>query len=155
MYNFNNKLCIELNKNNNKPIKGWSNKNLDNLKNLIRYQNINNKYYNIGLICNLENNIICLDIDIKNDKNGLEYINNKFNNDFINIMLNYTLVEKTPSGGYHIYFTYTNENKYIEDKLKLMTKKINSNGYDLLLNHNMVKCYPTTNYKLLNDIKIN
>lgn len=155
MYNFNNKLCIELNKNNNKPINSWSKKNLDNLKNLKRYQNINNKYFNIGLICNIENDIICLDIDIKNDKNGLEYINNKFNNDFINIMINYTLVEKTPSGGYHIYFTYTNENKYIEDKLKLMTKKINYNGYDILLNHNMVKCYPTINYKLLNDIKIN
>jgi hypothetical protein len=69
-------------------------------------------------------------------------------------MINYTLCEKTKSGGYHIYFTYKHTNKTIEDKLKFMKKKLNSLGYDFILNNNYVSCYPNFGYTLLNDLDI-
>lgn len=149
MKQFNNKLTIEINNVSNIPIrKGWN-----DFKNQVRYQNIDFNKYKCGLICNEKNNIICLDIDIKNGKNGLLAFNN-YSNNFINEMIDYTLCEKTKSGGYHIYFTYKNSNKVIEDKLKIMKKKLNSLGYDFILNNNYVSCYPNKGYTLLNDLDI-
>ena len=131
MKQFNNKLTIEINNVSNIPIKkGWN-----DFKNQIRYQNIDFNKYKCGLICNEKNNIICLDIDIKNGKNGLLAFNN-YSVNFLDEMLNYTFCEKTKSGGYHIYFTYKHSNKTIEDKLKIMKKKLNSLGYDFILNNN-------------------
>ena len=149
MKQFNNKLTIELNINTGLPIrKGWN-----DFKNQVRYENIDFNNYKCGLICNDKNNIICLDIDIKNNKNGLEAFNN-YSDNFLNNMINYTLCEKTKSGGYHIYFTYKHSNKTIEDKLKFMKKKLNSLGYDFILNNNYVSCYPNIGYTLLNDLDI-
>jgi hypothetical protein len=105
-------------------------------------------------MCNENNNLLCVDIDIKNGKNGLEYLN-KYNNNFLNDMINYTLCEKTKSGGYHIYFTYKHSNKEIEDKIKIMSKKLLKEGVDIILKNNYVKCYPSINYKPLNDLEIN
>lgn len=149
MRQFNNKLTIEINNVSNTPIK----KEWNDFKNQVRYQNIDFNKYKCGLICNEKNNIICLDIDIKNGKNGLEAFNN-YSVNFINEMVNYTLCEKTKSGGYHIYFTYKHNNKTIEDKLKIMKKKLNSLGYDFILNNNYVSCYPNVGYTLLNDLDV-
>jgi len=89
------KICII--KDTKKPASKWSDKNN-------HFTKIDTNIYNVGILTGKINNLIVLDIDVKN--NGLEEFNKKFNiNDFK------TPITKTPSGGYHIYFKYKNTDK--------------------------------------------
>ena len=66
--------------------------------------NIDNTKYDAGIITGKANNLIVLDIDIK-DNGLIEFENYIKLNGSIN-----TFIVKTPSGGYHYYFTYQHSN---------------------------------------------
>jgi len=150
---------IELYKNGKNPInQGWqrpqqwkSNQELDFNK------------YNYGIICGEKNNLIVLDIDVKND--GLIYFMDNYIKQFGNIN---TLTIKTRSGGRHYYFNYNNKNKLINNFInkRCINKKLGFNissdktiGIDLLTNG--CQCVlPESSvdgkyYKVINNTQIN
>ena len=105
------KICII--KDSKKPACKWTDKNNHFLK-------IDTELYNVGILTGEINNLIVLDIDIKD--NGLNEFNKYFNiNDFK------TPITKTPSGGYHIYFQYKNSNKILQYQIDNYLK--NKSGY--------------------------
>jgi hypothetical protein len=147
MNNFNNKLSVPISRTGKKlPIIKWSNYN-----NLIKYQNIDTNKVDIGVVCGYKNNLLVLDIDIKNGKNGLNCFNN-FNDNILNFFLNLTFCEQSKSGGYHIYFNYNHNDPFIREQIKLYGSKLGLyEGLDIISEKKYIKCYPSENYKLLND----
>ena len=79
----------------NKPIIPWG-----SLPNGIFYEGIVPEGYSLAL-CPSEN-IVILDIDVKNDKNGFEYIA-----EVVQIELDDTFYYPTKSGGAHYWIRYT------------------------------------------------
>ena len=126
--NYNNLKKIKIIKNDKKPVEKWSKK--EN-----QYKEIDTDIYNVGILTGLINNLVVLDIDLKND--GLNEFNKYFKlTDFK------TPITSTPSGGYHIYFKYEHSNKdlfflienYLKTKSGFRNKGIdirNNNGYVL------------------------
>ena len=147
MKNFNNKLSVPISRSGKKlPIIKWSNSN-----NLIKYQNIDTNKVDIGVLCGYKNNLLVLDIDIKNGKNGLDCFYN-FNDNILDFFLNLTFCEQSKSGGYHIYFNYNHSDPFIRDQIKLYGSKLGLyEGLDIISEKKYIKCYPSSNYKLLND----
>jgi len=119
---FSNLNKIELGKNTKIPCKkGWN-----NIKNQIKI--VDTTKYNIGIPCGKHNNIICLDVDFKDDgiKEFNEYIE-KFGEPN-------TVKQKTPSGGYHYIFNYSSSNEddqYIIKNYLLNKTKYRNKGLDI------------------------
>ena len=112
--------------------------------------NINIDKYDIGITTGEHNNLIVLDIDIKD--NGIEEINKYINqNGNIN-----TLTVKTPSGGLHYYFLYNSlnidTNHLIKHSLTNKSKYRNC-GIDIRTNGGYIKAPPSPNYNIINDIE--
>ena len=113
--NYNNLLKFKLQKNSKVPLnKGWTNPvNLSS--------DIDMKYgYKLGIATGRVNNLIVLDIDIKD--NGLNEWN-KYIDEYGEPL---TYKVKTPSGGYHYYFkrssTDDNKNELVFNYLTTKTK---------------------------------
>ena len=105
---------IRIYKNTKIPIdKGWQ--KIENMTTTISIEK-----YNIGLPTGKINNLLCLDID--NKDNGIEEFD-KYIKEFGEPM---TIKQQTPSGGYHYIFKYTSsniqDNYLIENYLKNKTK---------------------------------
>lgn len=124
-------------KNGKCPIKGESIKDTDSLK---PFNEINLNHYNIALVAK-ENNLIILDIDVKDD--GLtewqEYTAKHCEP--------FTVCEQTPSGGLHYYFihndpTYTEEENNLISQLK-QKNKYRGKGIDLKINSGYAVCEPS------------
>jgi hypothetical protein len=61
---------------------------------------------NLAILTGKKSGIFVLDIDIKNGKNGLKSIQEKIEGFNIEQYLDKTMVVKTMSGGYHLYFKW-------------------------------------------------
>ena len=145
--NYNNLLKFKLQKNSKIPLnKGWTNPaNLST--------DIDMKYgYNVGVATGRVNNLIVLDIDIK-DEGEQEF--NKYISQYGDID---TLKILTPSGGYHYYFKYATDNKddqYLIDNCLLTKCKYRGKGIDIRSNGGYVVAPPSTinniEYKLVSN----
>ena len=96
---YENLLKMRLHKNSKKTTNsGWTHK--QNLR-----TNISTEYgYNVGIPTGRVNNLLVVDIDIK-DEGEIEF--NKYITMYGDIP---TLKIQTPSGGYHFYFNYMTDN---------------------------------------------
>jgi hypothetical protein len=90
-----------------------------------------NSNSNYGIICGEISNLTVIDIDVKNK--GLETFNNFLLEN--NLNLDYFTYQKTPSGGLHILFNYTN-------KLKTTTN-INGVSIDIRNDNSYILCEPS------------
>ena len=145
--NYNNLLKFKLQKKSKIPLnKGWTNPaNLST--------DIDMKYgYNVGVATGRVNNLIVLDIDIK-DEGELEF--NKYISQYGDID---TIKILTPSGGYHYYFKYAIDNKddqYLIDNCLLTKCKYRGKGIDIRSNGGYVVAPPSTinniEYKLVSN----
>ena len=127
---------IELLKNSKLPKCKWL-----NIENYM-YDNICLENNNVGLITGHINNIIVVDIDVKDD--GLD----EWNTYIQEHGEPKTVTVKTPSGGYHYYFSYNSTNKannhLIENNLKTTTK-YRGKGIDIRSNGGYVVMPPSKN----------
>lgn len=125
-------------KNEKIPIIGESINDVTTLK---QFHEINTNLYNIALVAQ-ENNLIILDIDVKDD--GLiEW--NEYTSKHIDP---FTVLEKTPSGGLHYYFihndpTYSEEHNNLISQLK-QKNKYRGKGIDIKINSGYAVCEPST-----------
>ena len=141
---YNNLKKIKIIKNDKKPVEKWSKK--EN-----QYLNIDTDLYNVGIITGKINDLIILDIDLKND--GLNEFNKTFKlNDFK------TPIAQTQSGGYHIYFKYNNSNKnlqYIIDNFLKNKSGYRNKGIDIRSNGGYILAPPShinnNKYKWINS----
>ena len=144
---FNNLLKFKLQKNSKIPLnKGWTNPS--NLS-----YNVDTKYgHNIGIATGRVNNLLVVDIDIKDDgqQEFNKYISQYGDIDTIKIL--------TPSGGYHYYFKYETDNKdeqYLIDNCLLTKCKYRNKGIDIRSNGGYVVGPPSSinniEYKLLSN----
>ena len=146
MKQFNNYFKLPLVKNLKIPnLSGWN-------KDDYNITQIDHKIYDVGIITGVRNNLLVLDVDLKDDglKEMNEYI--KAVND-IN-----TLTVKTPSGGVHYYFKYTNSNpdiQYLIDEFLTNRTKYRNKGLDIRTNGGYVKAPPSPGYEIVKDIEIN
>ena len=90
-------------------------------------------------------------MDVKDDgvKEMNEYI--KINGD-IN-----TFTVKTPSGGVHYYFKYTNSNtdtQYLIDEFLTNKSKFRKKGLDIRTNGGLIKAPPSTGYEIFKNVEI-
>ena len=88
---------------------------------LTQLDKIDTNLYNVGLPC-CHNNLLILDIDIKNG--GLNEFQ-KYINEYGDIK---TVIQKTPSGGYHYFFKETSQN-YSDDENELIRYLMNKTNY--------------------------
>jgi len=143
---YENLLKMRLVKNSKKPFNsGWTNKN--NLR-----TDITTIYgYNVGIPTGRINNLLVVDIDIK-DEGEIEF--NKYISMYGDIQ---TLKVQTPSGGYHYYFNYMTDNandQFLIDTCLLTKTKFRGKGIDVRSNGGYVVGIPSTidniKYKLFN-----
>ena len=143
---YDNLLKMRLQKNSKKPCNsGWTNKN--NLRpDIPRIHG-----YNIGIPTGRVNNLLVVDIDIK-DEGEIEF--NKYLKMYGDIP---TLKIQTPSGGYHYYFNYTTDNvndQFLIDTSLLTKTKYRGKGIDIRSNGGYVVGLTSTidniPYKLYN-----
>ena len=144
----NTKAKILLQQNSKLPVNKWSDK-----ANWI-LERPKNSTNNIGIITGKVNNIIVVDIDVKDE--GLEewqlYVKQHGNPN--------TYTVKTPSGGLHYYFTYIsadeNDNYLIENYLKNSTK-FRGKGIDIRSNGGYIVMPPSiinnVRYDVINDVE--
>ena len=108
------------------------------------------KRYNAGFICGEVNNIMVLDVDVKDDGVGamVQYFQEfgKFN----------TFTVRTPHGGYHYYFNYKskdNNDNYLKNGTKFRGVGLDfktEGGYVLAPG----SCVDGKYYKVINQTKI-
>lgn len=114
------------------------------------YKNIDMTQYNAGFICGEVNNIMVLDVDVKDDGVGamVQYFQEfeKFN----------TFTVRTPHGGYHYYFNYKskdNNDNYLKNGTKFRGVGLDfktEGGYVLAPG----SCVDGKYYKVINQTKI-
>jgi hypothetical protein len=114
------------------------------------YKNIDMTRYNAGFLCGEVNNIMVLDVDVKDDGVGamVEYFREfgKFN----------TFTVRTRSGGYHYYFNYKskdNNDNYLKNGTKFRGVGLDfktEGGYVLTPG----SCVDGKYYKVINQTKI-
>ena len=133
-----NLLFFKVIKNGKIPIK---NENYADIKSLKKFDKIDTNLYNVGLPCG-PNNLIILDIDIKDD--GLtewsQYI--KLHGEPL------TVCQKTPSGGYH-YLFLNSSSAYSEEETLLLSllknkSKYRNKGIDIRKGNGYIVCEPST-----------
>jgi hypothetical protein len=107
--------------------------------------------YDVGIITGTRNNLLILDVDIKDE--GLTQINNY-------IELNgeiKTLTFETPSGGRHYYFNYKSKNEatnYLIEQYITNRSKYRGYGLDIRSNGGYVKASPSPGYNVINNASI-
>jgi len=108
--------------------------------------------YDTGIITGSRNNLLVLDVDIKDD--GINEIQ-KY------IMLYgdiHTFTISTPNGGKHYYFKYncvdSDKNHLINEYLTNTTKYRNK-GLDIRTNGGYIKAPPSKDYNIIEDNEIN
>lgn len=114
------------------------------------YKNIDMTRYNAGFLCGEVNNIMVLDVDVKDDGVGamVQYFQEfgKFN----------TFTVRTPHGGYHYYFNYKskdNNDNYLKNGTKFRGVGLDfktEGGYVL----SPGSCVDGKYYKVINQTKI-
>ena len=114
------------------------------------YKNIDMTRYNAGFLCGEVNNIMVLDVDVKDDGVGamVQYFQEfgKFN----------TFTVRTPHGGYHYYFNYKskdNNDNYLKNGTKFRGVGLDfktEGGYVLAPG----SCVDGKYYKVINQTKI-
>ena len=116
-----------------------------------QHKNINTIKYDTALITGKRNNIIVLDVDIKDEgmQEIAKYIKQfgKFN----------TLTITTPSGGLHYYFKYSGVNEasnYLIQNVIKNRAKYRNKGLDIRTTGGYIKAPPSDNYKIINDVEI-
>jgi hypothetical protein len=145
MQTFENSLKIRIKKNSKIPVNKWKNK-----KN--RHKYIDSSKYNIGLLTGSINDIIVLDIDIKD--NGFEEWK-KYTDEFNEPL---TLKQKSPSGGFHFFFKYNSSNdddNYLIKYVLTNRSKFRNKGIDLRTNGGYILIAPSSiddnSYEFLNN----
>jgi hypothetical protein len=109
---------IKLIKDTKKPICAWKN---DKSKQH-NFKDIDPKYYNIGLLTGKISNVIVVDVDFyKMEDDNIFLVEFK---DFLKIK---TLIIKTPSGGYHLYFNYDEDLYNVASNIQVDIRS--DNGY--------------------------
>lgn len=144
--NMNNCIKLAIIKGSKMPaVKGWT-KDEYNITDV----NINN--YDIGIITGIKNNLLVLDVDVKDD--GLNEINKYIQqNGEID-----TFTVQTPSGGLHYYFKYKCDN---DDKNYLINKHITNKakyrgrGLDIRTDGGYIKAPPSDGYNIIKNTNIN
>ena len=146
MLNYNNFLKLPVIKDTKRPaVSGWNNNECD-----IKEVDINK--FDVGIITGERNNLLVLDVDIKDD--GLQEIN-KFIQQYGDIN---TFTIKTPSGGMHYYFKLKSSNdatNYLIEHHITNRTKYRGCGLDIRTNGGYVKAPPSKGYNILNNIEIN
>ena len=131
-------LFLKLSINTKVPIK---NEKFSDERNLKKINEINTRFYNIGLVCKA-NNIIVLDIDKKNE--GL--------NEWADYVSQYdeplTVKQSTPNNGYHYIFNEIND-EYTEEENSLIKMLKNKSGYrnkglDIRKGNGYIVCEPSS-----------
>ena len=125
---------IKLAKNAKTPIEKWSDK-------AHHYKTVDCSKYNVGILTGAINNIIVVDVDVKDDglKTWDDYIATS------DMKIN-TVKVKTPSGGYHLYFKYATKNKkntYLIERFLLNKSKYRGVGIDIRSNGGYVVAPPS------------
>ncbi len=145
MENLQNFLKIPINRGSKIPaILGWS------IPQNQRKQIDTNKY-EVGIPTGQNNNLLVLDVD--NKDNGLEEFD-KFIKLFGDIE---TLTVKTPSGGIHLYFTYSHKDAkalYLIENSLINKAKYRGTGIDIRSNGGYIKAPPSKNYNIIKDVEI-
>ena len=134
----NNLLFFKVTKNGKTPIK---NENFSDPTKLKKLNEIKTNYYNVGLPCKA-NNLIILDIDVKDD--GLiEWYKYLESHDEP-----LTVCQKSANGGLHYFFKHHSDS-YDDDELELIqqlknkSKYRNGKGLDVRKNNGYVVCEPS------------
>lgn len=132
MNKFTNMMKIAVKPNLKDPAVEWSNPNTHE-------KSINTKYYNVGLLTGKINNIIVVDVDVKD--NGIEEMEK-----YIALYGEpQTMRQNTPSGGYHLIFKYASSN--IDDQFLidnyLKTDRAYRNGIDIRSNKGYIVFAPS------------
>ena len=112
---------------------------------------INTIKYDTALITGKRNNIIILDVDIKDE--GMEEIK-KYIKQFGTLD---TLTIKTPSGGLHYYFKYFGVNEASNYLIKNVIKnrsKYRNKGLDIRTTGGYIKAPPSENYDIINNVEV-
>ena len=132
MNNFTNMMKIAVKPNLKGSAVQWSNPNT-------HCKSINTKYYNVGLLTGKINNIIVVDVDVKD--NGIEEMEK-----YIALYGEpQTIRQNTPSGGYHLIFKYTSSNsddQYLIDNY-LKTDRAYRSGIDIRSNKGYIVFSPS------------
>lgn len=123
-----------------------------NSKNYFKYFNF--KKGNVGIPCGKNNNLIVLDIDLKDE--GIEEFNK-----YIELHGNpNTLIVKTPNDGFHYYFTYNNSSetaKYLIENSLTNSTKYRGKGIDIRTTGGYIvapnSSIDNKNYLIINDIE--
>ena len=136
-------LFFKLSMNSKIPIK---NEKFSDKRNLKKMNEINTRFYNVGLACGA-NNLLILDIDEKNEglKEWADYV---AQNDEPK-----TVMQKSPNNGFHYVFYETND-KYTDEENILIKSLRNKAGYrnkglDIRKGNGYIVCEPST----INDKK--
>jgi hypothetical protein len=126
-------------------VKKWN--NIDYCKTVI-----DEKKYDTGILTGKKNNLLVVDIDVKD--NGVEEWK-KYIKQYGDIN---TLTMKTMNNGLHLYFKYEHskiEVQYlIDNMLKNKAKYRNGQGIDIRSNGGYIKAYPSKGYKVINNVQI-
>lgn len=144
MNNFTNMMKIAIKPNLKESAVKWSNPNT-------HLKSIDTKYYNVGLLTGKINNIIVVDVDVKD--NGIEEMK-----EYIALYGEpQTIRQNTPGGGYHLIFKYNSSNaddQFLIDNY-LKTDRSYRNGIDIRSNKGYIVFAPSKIdnkcYKLVQD----
>ena len=126
-------------------VSGWTDHSYSNT-------NVDTNQYDTGIITGTKNNLLVLDVDVKD--NGIEEIH-KYIGKFGDIN---TLTIKTPSGGIHYYFQYkcfNSDTNYLIEEYITNRTKYRGCGLDIRTNGGYIKAPPSPNYKITNNTSIN
>ena len=107
--------------------------------------------FDVGIITGTRNNLLILDVDIKDE--GLTQINKyiELNGDIK------TFTIETPSGGRHYYFNYKNKSEatnYLIEQYIKNRSKYRGYGLDIRSNGGYVKASPSPGYNVINNSSI-
>ena len=143
--NFSNYLKLPVIKGTKKPaVNGWNTPEYTN-------KDVDIKAFDVGIITGSRNNLLILDVDVKDD--GMKEINKyiELNGDIK------TFTVETPSGGRHYYFNYKNASEatnYLIEQYITNRSKYRGYGLDIRSNGGYVKASPSPGYNVINNSSI-
>ena len=117
-------------------------------------EDIDTNKYNYGIVAGEYNNLIIVDIDVKDE--GIEEFN-KYIDKFCDIN---TFIQKSPSGGKHYFFKYTHSNNSVQHLIKFSltnSTKYRGKGIDIRSNGGYIIGAGSTidkkKYEIINNVK--
>ena len=135
-------LKIRLIKNTKLPRDKWGNKTMP-FKGFNVHKSINTTQFNIGILTGKQNNLLVLDIDVKDD--GINEFK-KYIDEYGEPM---TVKQQTPNKGFHYFFTFTHSDKKCEFLIQnyLTNKsKYRNKGLDIRSNNGYIVAAPSCIY---------